>query len=284
MAAFRPVAASRYQSFPALVSTLQCLFLYRYHGPRSLRLASEPSPARALIGLRAIDNRRIYSPQSVPATMSLVAKLACRNFRHSLAILGVCGSLSLLGSLPASAPALAGDEPATAAPAAPPAAEAPAAETKPAGSRSKCLSRRRRRIRCRSVTSGSSEIIRGPPRASMSSLKTPALPAQNWPTTKIMPAASSPAMSTASMSQPSARPTKRWRRRKSSSIAVTISCWSTPRPRRCSSFRTGPRARTFSSSTSAPPMFRSARKIAAPMSCMWCRTATCWPTRSPNIS
>ena len=65
--------------------------------------------------------------------MSLVAKLACRKFRHSLAILGVCGSLSLLGGLPASAPALAGDEPATAAPAMPPAADTPAAETKPGG-------------------------------------------------------------------------------------------------------------------------------------------------------
>ena len=65
--------------------------------------------------------------------MSLVAKLACRIFRHSLAILGLCGSLSLLGSLPVSAPALAGDEPATAAPATPPPADAPASETKPDG-------------------------------------------------------------------------------------------------------------------------------------------------------
>src|SRR4029079_3702801 len=77
--------------------------------------------------------RRISSPQSVPATMSLVTKLACRKFRHSLAILGVCGSLSLLGGLPASAPALAGDESPTAAPATPPAAATPAAETKPRG-------------------------------------------------------------------------------------------------------------------------------------------------------
>src|SRR6185312_15312914 len=83
--------------------------------------------------VRAIDNRRIYSSQSVPATMPLVAKLACRIFRHSLAILGLCGWLSLLGSLPASAPALAGDEPATAAPGTPPATDAPASETKPDG-------------------------------------------------------------------------------------------------------------------------------------------------------
>ena len=48
--------------------------------------------------------------------------------------------------------------------------------------------------------------------------------------------------------------------------------------------RLRPRTRTFSFSTSAPPTFRSGRRIAAPMSCMSCPTATCWPTRSPNIS
>ena len=65
--------------------------------------------------------------------MSMVAKSPCRIFRHSLAVLGLCGSLSLLGSLTASVPALAGDEPAAAEPAAPPAADAPASERKPGG-------------------------------------------------------------------------------------------------------------------------------------------------------
>lgn len=68
--------------------------------------------------------------------MSLVAKSPCRIFRHSFAVLGLCGSLSFLGNLPGSAPALAGDEPPAAAAApdsAAPAAEAPASDNKPGG-------------------------------------------------------------------------------------------------------------------------------------------------------
>ena len=49
-------------------------------------------------------------------------------------------------------------------------------------------------------------------------------------------------------------------------------------------FRLRRKTRTFSSSTFAPPTFRSGRKIAAPTSCIWCRTATCLRTRSRNIS
>ena len=230
MAAFRPVAASRYQSFPALVSTLQCLFLYRYHGPRSLRLAFRALASTCLDRARAIDNRRIYSPQSVPATMSLVAKLVCSNFGHSLAILGVCGSLSLLGSLPASAPALAGDEPATAAPAAP-----PAAGSASGGTRSDGLGRNAAVAVAEPAPIG---YIRqfadhpAPPPASMSNVNA-GIAGAKWQSTKTMPVASSSATLTGSMSRPSPRPTKRWRKRKRSSRAAIILSSSTHPPIPC---------------------------------------------------
>jgi ABC transporter substrate binding protein (PQQ-dependent alcohol dehydrogenase system) len=69
-----------------------------------------------------------------PVTMKLQSKFPCRFFGHSPAILGLCGSLSLLAAvLVASAPALAADE-TTAAPAADSAKPAaPASDEKPGG-------------------------------------------------------------------------------------------------------------------------------------------------------
>jgi len=63
--------------------------------------------------------------------MQLLSKIACRFFRHPIALLGLCGALSLLtGVMLASAVAMAADEPPAAASpdSAPPAADAPAAE------------------------------------------------------------------------------------------------------------------------------------------------------------
>ena len=214
--------------------------------------------------------------------MSLVASLACRKFRHSLAILGVCGSLSLPGGLPASAPALAGDG----LPAAPPRHRPGHPPPRPsrAVSRSRCRSRRRRSP----VPIGyirQFRVTRGPPPASMSSRSMPALPAPRWPSTKTTPAASSPGTSTASMSRTVGSADKAVRGAKAASTADTITSWSTHRPTRCSSLSDWAKGKdVLLLQHPRHRRFAAPGRIAAPTSCISCRTATCWPTRWPNIS
>ena len=142
-----------------------------------------------------------------------------------------------------------------------------------------------RRNPVRSAISASRATIQGPPRASMSSLpKTPASPAPRWPIEennaggRFTGEIYSLDVSTASLAEQAVAELKKFLE-----TGQTTSS-SRPRPTRCSSSPTGPRTRTFSSSTSAPPTCRCGRRIAAPISCMWCPTGTCWPTRSPNIS
>ncbi len=207
---------------------MQCLFLYRYHGPRSLGWPLRTPASKRQVRVRATitgafarPNRsrhhvagrqvslphfrafprgprslRIALPPRQPdgERSGLGRRRAGRRRTRRAASRGCAGLRKKARRLHGRGAAIADAE------------ESGADRLYPPGGRSSAarLARRCRARRCRHRRR------------------------QNGQSTRTMPAASSPASSTASMSRPSPRPTRRLPRRKNSSIAATISCSSTP--------------------------------------------------------